>query len=228
MQVLVIGAGVVGLAVARAAALRGHEVIVAEAENAVGTGISSRNSEVIHAGLYYPTGSLRARHCVAGRRMLYAFCASHGVAHARCGKLVVATSEAESAKIAAIHAQGLANGVENLHLLDGDAARALEPNLACTGALLSGETGIVDSHGLMLALQGDLEARGGMIAFHTPVEDLSRRDETWIARFGGASPGEMECDAVVNAASLGAQTIAERTQGYLPERMPRLVLAKGH
>jgi L-2-hydroxyglutarate oxidase LhgO len=228
MQCLVIGAGIVGLAVARALAERGHDVIVSETEGAIGTGVSSRNSEVIHAGLYYPTGSLRARHCVAGRRMLYAFCQSHGVAHARCGKLVVATSEAETAKIAAIHAQGLANGVENLHLLDGDAARALEPNLACVGALLSEETGIVDSHGLMLALQGDLEARGGMIAFRTPVEGLSRRDGAWIARFGGASAGEMECDAVVNAASLGAQRIAERTQGYPPERLPRLVLAKGH
>ncbi|KAB1070198.1 NAD(P)/FAD-dependent oxidoreductase [Methylobacterium planeticum] len=228
MQCLVIGAGVVGLAIARALAARGHDVIVSETEGAIGTGVSSRNSEVIHAGLYYPTGSLRARHCVEGRRRLYAFCESHGVAHARCGKLVVATNDDEGAKIAAIHAQGLANGVEGLHLLDGGAARALEPNLACTGALLSEETGIVDSHGLMLALRGDLEEGGGMIAFHTPVEGLSRRAGGWVARFGGASPGEMDCAAVVNAASLGAQAIAARTEGYPTGRVPPLVLAKGH
>lgn len=125
MQVLVIGAGVVGLAAARAIALRGHEVIVAEAENAIGTGISSRNSEVIHAGMYYPTGSLRARHCVAGRRLLYAFCASHGVPHRKCGKLIVATDAVETEKIEAIAAQGQINDVEGLEMITAEAARAL-------------------------------------------------------------------------------------------------------
>src|SRR5690606_17261901 len=130
---------------------------------------SSRNSEVVHGGMYYPSGSLRARHCVAGRRMLYTFCESHGVPHTKCGKLIVATNALEWAKIEGIYEQGIANGVEGLRLLKGEEARALEPNLSCIGAVLSPETGIVDSHALMLALQGNLEAAGGAIAFHAPV-----------------------------------------------------------
>ncbi|WP_336489810.1 NAD(P)/FAD-dependent oxidoreductase [Methylobacterium nigriterrae] len=228
MQVLVIGAGIVGLAVARSLAGRGHDVVVAEAEAAIGSGVSSRNSEVIHAGMYYPAGSLRARHCVAGRRRLYAFCESHGVPHARCGKLIVATSEAETAKIAAIHLRGQENGVEHLRLIDAAEARRLEPNLACTAALLSPETGIVDSHALMLALQGDLEDRGGVVAFRTPVERLIRHDGAWLVRFAGDAEGEMAFDGVVNAASLAAQSLAARTEDYPPERVPRLVLAKGN
>src|SRR6187455_3768804 len=142
MQVLVIGAGVVGLAVARAAALAGHDVVVAEAASGIGTGVSSRNSEVIHGGMYYPTGSLRAYHCPRGRRMLYEFCASHGVPHRKCGKLIVATEDAEVAKMEAILKQGQANGVEGFRLIDGVAARAMEPQLACVAALHSPETGI--------------------------------------------------------------------------------------
>src|SRR5215218_3074563 len=156
MDVLVIGAGVVGLAIARALALRSHGVIVAEATGGIGNGVSSRNSEVIHGGMYYPSGSLRARHCVAGRRMLYEFCGSHGVPHARCGKLIVATNALEQAKIEGIYKQGIANGVEGLSFLTGEEAMALEPNLSCTGAVHSSETWIVDSHAFMLALQGDL------------------------------------------------------------------------
>src|SRR5712691_5316673 len=164
MQVLVVGAGVVGLAVAREAALRGHDVIVAEAANAIGTGTSSRNSEVIHAGLYYPTGSKRAVHCPRGRRMLYAFCASHGVPHRKCGKLVVATNESEIARLEAILKQAQSNGVEGVEVIDGTAAQKLEPALACLLAMRSPETGIIDSHRFMLALRGDLEDRGGVIA----------------------------------------------------------------
>ena len=156
MQVLVVGAGVVGLAVARTAALRGHDVIVAEATGGIGNGVSSRNSEVVHAGIYYPTASLRARHCVRGRRMLYEFCASHGVATNKCGKLIVATDQAELAKVETLLAQGLTNGVEGLEMIGGNAARALEPELACIGALSSPESGIIDSHGYMLALWGEL------------------------------------------------------------------------
>ena len=167
MQVLVIGAGVVGLAIARSAALAGHEVIVAEATGGIGNGVSSRNSEVIHAGMYYPTGSLRAKHCVRGRRMLYEFLASHGVPHKKVGKLIVATDEKQTAKIEGIAKQGEINGVEGLEFLGGNAARAMEPALNCTAALLSSETGIIDSHAFMLALEGDLEDRGGMIAFNT-------------------------------------------------------------
>src|SRR6185295_1538736 len=153
MQVLVIGAGVVGLAIARAAALAGHDVIVAEATGGIGNGVSSRNSEVIHAGMYYPTGSLRARHCGAGRRMLYAFCASHGVPHKKVGKLIAAVDDEQTAKIEAIARQGEINGVEGLEFLGGNAARAMEPALDCVAALHSPETGIIDSHAFMLALQ---------------------------------------------------------------------------
>ena len=185
MQVLVIGAGVVGLAVARAAARKGHDVVVAEAANAIGTGISSRNSEVIHGGMYYATGTLRGRHCVRGRRWLYEFCASHGVPHRKCGKLIVATNQAELDKIGQIEVQGGINGVEGLELIGGNAARAMEPELACIGALHSPETGIIDGHRYMLALRGDLEDAGGAIAFNTPV--TARRAKTGNGRSRSAA-----------------------------------------
>jgi L-2-hydroxyglutarate oxidase LhgO len=228
MDVLVIGAGVVGLAIARALGQRGHSVIVAEKTGGIGNGVSSRNSEVIHAGMYYPTDSLRARHCVNGRRMLYAFCESHGVPHKQCGKLIVATSDLEQAKIEGIYQQGIANGVEGLSFLSGDEARALEPNLFCTSAVLSRETGIVDSHALMLALQGDLEDAGGMVAFHAPVERIAQNETQWNVHVSGAEPGEIGVDAVVNAAGLGAQALARVTEGYPAKRVPPLVLAKGN
>jgi L-2-hydroxyglutarate oxidase LhgO len=228
MQVLVIGAGVVGLAIARQAALSGHEVIVAEATGGIGNGVSSRNSEVIHGGMYYPTGSLRAKHCVQGRRLLYDFCNAHGVPHNKVGKLIVAVDEKQTAKIEGIARQGEINGVEGLEFLGGNAARALEPALNCTAALLSPETGIIDSHSYMLALQGVLEDRGGMIAFNTPVERLTPTAEGWEVRFGGAEAGTLVVDAVVNSAGLGAQGIAHATEGYSAARVPRLVLAKGN
>jgi L-2-hydroxyglutarate oxidase LhgO len=224
MEILVVGAGVVGLAAARGLALAGHEVVVAEAAELIGSGVSSRNSEVIHAGMYYPTGSAKARYCVDGRRRLYDFCASHGVPHRKIGKLIVATSEGERAKIEAITRQGEINGVEGLRLLDRAEAVALEPNLACVAALLSPETGIIDSHGLMLALQGDLEDHGGMVALGSPVERMAHVDGRWRIEVAGET---MEFDAVVNAASLGAQKLAAATEGYPPERVPRLVMAKG-
>ncbi len=228
MQVLVIGAGVIGLAVARQAAQAGHEVIVAEAENAIGTGISSRNSEVIHGGMYYPTGSVRARVCVNGRRLLYAFCAAHGVAHRKCGKLIVATNEAELDKIEALAALGRANGVEGLELIGGNAARALEPELTCIGALHSAETGIIDGHGYMLALRGDLEDAGGAIAFNTPVLGARRKNGQWLVQFGGNEAGEFAFDAVVNCAGLSAQKVARAMEDYPASRVPKLVLAKGN
>jgi len=228
MQVLVIGAGVVGLAVARALAVRGADVVVAEKADAIGTGTSSRNSEVIHGGMYYPTGTLRARHSVPGRRMLYAYCASHGVATRKLGKLIVAADDAELGKLEQIAKQGEINGVEGLQLIDGKAAAALEPALVCAAALHSPETGIVDSHAYMLALRGELEDRGGMIAFETPVAGVERRGGQWIARFGGAEAGEATFDAVVNAAGLGAQAIARAMPDYPVARVPRLVLAKGN
>jgi L-2-hydroxyglutarate oxidase LhgO len=228
MLALVVGAGGVGLAVARALALRGHEVIVVEKADAIGSGISSRNSEVIHAGMYYPAGSLRARHCVAGRRLLYAFCESHGVPHRKCGKLIVATDDLERAKIEGIYQQGLTNGVEGLELLDGTAARALEPNLSCVAAIHSRETGVVDSHALMLALQGDLEGAGGAIAFNAPVERISPDGSGWNVSVGGEAPTVVPVEAVVNCAGLGAQAVAQSVEGFAPERIPKQVLAKGN
>jgi L-2-hydroxyglutarate oxidase LhgO len=228
VQVLVIGAGVIGLAVARAAALAGHDVTVAEKTGGIANGVSSRNSEVVHGGLYYPTNSLRARHCVRGRRLLYEFCASHGVGHRKCGKLIVATDDAELAKVATIMKQGELNGVEGLEMIGGNSARALEGELSCIGALLSPESGIVDSHAFMQALWGELEDRGGMIAFETTVERISRQAGHWRVQFSGQDAGTLDFDAVVNAAGLGAQTLARRIEGYPAEKVPRLVLAKGN
>jgi L-2-hydroxyglutarate oxidase LhgO len=228
MQILVVGAGVIGLAIARSAALAGHDVTVAEATGGIGNGVSSRNSEVIHGGLYYPTGSLRARHSTRGRRMLYDFCAEHGVAHRKCGKLVVATNTAEFTKVEAILTQGRANGVEGLELIGGNAARAMEAELSCVGALWSSESGIIDSHGYMLALWGELEDCGSMIAFETPVERMSPAASKWQVQFGGRDAGVVAFDAVVNAAGLGAQALAGRIDGYPADKVPPLVLAKGN
>jgi len=228
MQVLVIGAGVIGLAVARAAALAGHDVIVAEQADAIGTGISSRNSEVIHAGMYYPTGSLRAQLCPRGNVMLYEFCETHGVSHRRCGKLIVATNAAEAARIEAIQAQGKINGVEGLEMIGGNAARDLEPDLSCIAALVSPATGIIDGHAYMLALQGDLEVHGGVIAFETPVERLSPALHGWRVHFGGRDPGHLDVDAVINCAGLSAQKVARAIEGYPQTRIPKQVLARGN
>ncbi|MGO4706346.1 NAD(P)/FAD-dependent oxidoreductase [Microvirga sp. 2MCAF38] len=228
MDVLVIGAGVVGLAIARALSQRGHAVIVAETTGGIGNGISSRNSEVVHGGMYYPKGSLKARHCVAGRRMLYAFCESHGVPFRKCGKLIVATNEREEAKIAGIYQQGLTNGVEGLVMLNAREVQALEPALACSAAILSTETGIVDTHALMVALQGDLEAAGGVVAFNAPLEQVSRRGSGWDVHIGGAEPATLSFDALVNAAGLGAQALARAVDAYPQERVPPLFLAKGN
>jgi L-2-hydroxyglutarate oxidase LhgO len=225
---LVIGAGVVGLAAARALALAGHEVVVAEASGLIGSGISSRNSEVVHGGMYYPAGSLKALHCVAGRRLLHAYADSRGIPHRKCGKLIVATDDRETDKIAVIHRSGLANGVEGLELLDARQAMRLEPNLACTAALFSPETGIVDSHAFMLSLVGEIEDRGGAIALHTPVQAVSRMAGGWRARFGGTESSEIEADIVVNAAGLGSWAVAAAIDAYPAARVPRRVLAKGN
>jgi L-2-hydroxyglutarate oxidase LhgO len=226
MQVLVVGAGVVGLGIARAIALAGHEVIVAEAENAIGTMTSSRNSEVIHAGLYYTTGSLRARHCVRSRRMLYAYCASHGVPHKKTGKLVVATNDAEIEKLEAIFNQSKVNDCENVEIIDAAAAKRLEPEVFCVAAMNSPETGIIDSHSYMLALRGDLEDHGGVIALNTRIERLVRAVNGWEVHFGDGDT--ILVDAVVNAAGLGAQKLGRATEGYPQERVPKLVFGKGN
>src|SRR3981189_1388193 len=166
---VVVGAGVIGLAIARRLALAGREVIILEAAESIGTVTSSRNSEGIHAGIYYPAGSLMARMCVSGKRALYAYCRDHGIPHRNCGKLIVATTPAETSKMQSIRAHAEANGVSDMQTLAGDAARALEPALNCDAALLSPSTGIIDSHAYMLALRGDAEDAGAAFAFHTPL-----------------------------------------------------------
>jgi L-2-hydroxyglutarate oxidase LhgO len=224
---VVVGAGVVGLAVARALALAGEEVLVLEAAGAIGTATSSRNSEVIHAGLYYAPGSLRAVLCVAGRRLLYEYCRMHGVPARACGKLIVATGDDELAELDTIMARGTANGVEGLRRLTGAEALALEPELRCVGALLSAETGILDSHGFMLALRGEAEDHGAMFAFHAPLDRAEAEPGGFRLWVGGASPTRLQCRILVNAAGLGACALARRIDGLAPHHVPPAFLAKG-
>ncbi len=225
---VVVGAGVVGLAVARRLARTGREVVILEAADAIGTGTSSRNSEVIHAGIYYPTGSVRARLCVAGRDALYAYCQEHGVAHSRVGKLIVATEEAQLPRLDAIRAQAAANGVDDLRAITAAEAMAMEPALRCVGALLSPSTGIIDSHGLMLALQGDAEEAGAMLALLSPLERAHRTSDGFELEVGGAEPMRIACSTLVNAAGLGAWTVARGLEGFPADRIPPRVLAKGN
>ncbi|WP_454021095.1 NAD(P)/FAD-dependent oxidoreductase [Azospirillum sp. Marseille-Q6669] len=225
---VVVGAGVIGLAVARRLARAGREVVILEAADAIGTGTSSRNSEVIHAGIYYPTGSLRARLCVAGRDALYAYCAAHGVEHKRIGKLIVATEEAQLPRLEAIRAQAAANGVADLVPLSASEAVTLEPGLRCVGALLSPSTGIIDSHGLMLALRGDAEAAGAMLALLSPLERAHRAADGFELEVGGAEPMRIACGTLVNAAGLGAWGVARNLEDFPAERVPPRVLAKGN
>jgi L-2-hydroxyglutarate oxidase LhgO len=224
----VIGAGVVGLAVARALALAGREVIVLESESTIGTGISSRNSEVIHAGIYYPTGSLKARFCVSGRELLYRFCALNAVEHRRVGKLIVATSPEEIPVVAKYEAQALANGVDDLRRLTCVQAAELEPEVRCAAALFSPSTGIVDSHGLMLAYLAELEAHGGVLALNSPVTGGSLHESEVTLQVGGATPMALRAASVVNCAGLGAQGISERISGIPAAAIPRRFLAKGY
>ena len=228
IECLVVGAGVVGLAVARALARAGREVIVVESERGIGAGVSSRNSEVIHAGIYYPTGLNKTRLCVAGKAMLYAFCREFGVPHKRCGKLLVAVNEGEVDKLAALKAQAEANGVTDLIWLSAKEARALEPALVANRALLSPSTGIIDSHALMLALMGDAEAHGAMIAFETPVLAGRAAERGLILETGGSAPMRIAASLVVNAAGLGAQALARSIAGMPAGMIPPLHLAKGN
>ncbi len=225
---LVIGAGVVGLAVARALARAGREVVVVEAENAIGTGTSSRNSEVIHAGIYYPTGLLKTRLCVEGKAMLYAFCRDYGVPHRRCGKLVVAADDSEVAKLAALETQAKANRVDDLVWLTGEEVRTLEPALKVERALLSPSTGIIDSHALMLALRGDAEAHGAMVALGTPFVRGRAVGRGVEIETGGDEPMRLAATLVVNAAGLGGRAIAGAIDGMPAEKIPPLHLAKGN
>ncbi|WP_349609288.1 MULTISPECIES: NAD(P)/FAD-dependent oxidoreductase [Cupriavidus] len=226
---VVIGAGVVGLAVARALALQGREVIILEAENAFGTITSARNSEVIHAGIYYPAGSLKAQLCVRGKAMLYDYCATHHVAHQRCGKLIVATSEAQVATLEGIRAKAAANGVDDLRLLSQAEAQALEPQLQCHAALLSPSTGIIDSHGLMTALLGDAENAGAMLAVQSPVLGGAVTPEGIRLEVGSedGSATTLLAQTVVNSAGLTAPELARRLHGMPEAHIPPQYYAKG-
>ncbi|ACR28270.1 NAD(P)/FAD-dependent oxidoreductase [Burkholderia glumae] len=228
---VVIGAGVVGLAAARASARRGWETVIVESESMIGTGTSSRNSEVIHAGIYYSAGSLKARLCVEGRERLYAFCEEHQVPYRRSGKLIVAAEDAQRGTLAELEAAARANGVTDLRRLSGDQARALEPALRCVAALESPSTGIVDSHALMLALLGDAERAGAVIAYRSPViggQVLHDGGPAIELEVGGAEPMTLRARRVVNAAGLYAQTVAGGLRGLPPESVPRARYAKGN
>jgi len=225
---VVVGAGVIGLAVARRLAQAGREVIVLETAEGIGTVTSSRNSEVIHAGIYYRAGSLMAQMCVSGKKALYRYCGDHGVAHRNCGKLIVATTHKETEKLQSIRAHAETNGVLDMELLSGEAAREIEPALNCEAALLSPSTGIIDSHAYMLALQGDAEQAGTAFAFHTPLIRAKAAAGRVEIEAGGETPMTLRCNLLVNAAGLGAPAVARSIEGMPIELIPSPYFAKGN
>ncbi|SEF56790.1 NAD(P)/FAD-dependent oxidoreductase [Bosea lathyri] len=225
---LVIGAGVVGLATARALALAGREVVIAEAADGIGTQTSARNSEVIHAGIYYPPGSLKAKVCVEGRKRLYAYLTERGLPHKACGKLIVATSEKQKPALETIAARAEASGVSSLRWLDAAQARALEPEVACQIALLSPETGVVDSHAFMLSLLGECEAAGGSLALNTPISGWRRETEGFSVDFGGEEPATYSVRTIVNSAGHGAPRLLGQLAGFPSAHVPKQSFAKGN
>jgi L-2-hydroxyglutarate oxidase LhgO len=228
IECVVVGAGVIGLAVARRLAQAGREVVILEAAEGIGTVTSSRNSEVIHAGIYYKAGSLMARMCVSGKQALYRYCDDHGIPYRNCGKLIVATTPKETEKLQPIRAHAEANGVRDMQILSGKAARALEPALNCDAALLSPSTGIIDSHAYMLALRGDAEAAGAAFAFHTPLLHAKVKAGGIELEAGGEAPMTLECAQLVNAAGLEAPATARSIDGMPLELIPPAYLAKGN
>jgi L-2-hydroxyglutarate oxidase LhgO len=228
IQTVVIGAGVVGLAVARALAISGREVIVLEAQDAIGTGTSSRNSEVIHAGIYYPKGSLKAELCVQGNALLYAYAAEKGFDAKRCGKLIVATHQDQCAALLSLYEKAIANGVPGMEILSKEQVLALEPELHCVQALWSPSSGIVDSHGYMLALQGDLESHGGMVAFKSPLAAARVTSDGIELDCEGDESLTLRAKEVVNAAGLHAPLVAQKISGLAPHKVPRAFFAKGN
>ncbi len=228
IECAVIGAGVVGLAVARRLARAGIEVVVLEAAETIGSETSSRNSEVIHAGIYYPKDSLKARSCIAGKEALYPYCEDHGVGHRRCGKIIVATEDSQLAELAALKDRAANNGVTDLQWLSTAEVAELEPAVFCVGALLSPSTGIIDSHGLMLAYQGDAEAAGAVIAFHAPVHSARIADDGIVLDVAGVEPMAIKADRVVNAAGLSAQALARKMAGLPKQTVPKDYLCKGN
>lgn len=228
VECIVIGAGAIGLAVARELARAGREVVVLEQAGAIGTGISSRNSEVIHAGLYYPQDSLKARLCVEGRPALYDYLETHGLPHRRCGKLIAATAENQEAELADIERRARANGVDDIQPVGRTKARAMEPALACTAALYSPSTGILDAHAYMLSLQGEIEDCGGVLAFKSPVEKAHAVSGGLVLEIGGATPVRLKARSVVNSAGLAACTLAAQFDGLDPAHIPTPYFAKGN
>ncbi|MGH8385598.1 MAG: NAD(P)/FAD-dependent oxidoreductase [Pseudomonas sp.] len=227
IQCVVVGAGVVGLAVARALAMSGREVIVVEAGDGIGTGISSRNSEVIHAGIYYPTGSLKAQLCVEGKQRLYAYCDDRDVSYQRLGKLIVATDQSQCAALQRLLEQGQCNGVADLQWLSENEAQALEPALSCVAALWSPSTGIVDSHGLMLALQSDAESFGASLAFKSPLLSARSTGQGFELHVGGVEPMVLSCQELINCAGLAGPEVASRIEGLSSRLVPAARLCKG-
>jgi L-2-hydroxyglutarate oxidase LhgO len=224
----VIGAGAVGLAIARRLAMDGREVVILEAEDAFGTHTSSRNSEVIHAGIYYPTGSLRARVCVAGRKALYPYCAEHGVNHQRIGKVIVATTEQEIPGLEAYYRQARANGVEDVRMLTREELADMEPAVDCVAGFLSPSTGIIDSHGLMLAYLGDAESNGAALALGSRVASGKVTDDGIMLEVAGAESMTLSCRTVINSAGFSAQAVARSITGIAPQTIPPTFYAIGH
>ncbi len=227
VECVVVGAGVIGLAAARALALAGREVLVLERAWTIGFETSSRNSEVIHSGIYYPKGSLKATCCVAGRRRLYAYCREHGVPFAQLGKLIVAAEESEIPALERIAAAARANDVDDVEWLGASQAMALEPALHCVAALLSPSTGIIDSHALMLAYQGEAEAAGAAIVLRTPVVSGEARADGFALQVGGEGPGAIGCRYLVNAAGLYAPALARTIAGLPPQTIPAAYFCRG-
>ncbi|MEZ5892673.1 MAG: NAD(P)/FAD-dependent oxidoreductase [Parvularculaceae bacterium] len=227
VDVVVIGAGVIGLAVGRALAKSGRDVIIVEKNGAFGEETSSRNSEVIHAGIQYKPGGVRASLAVRGRDALYAFCAEHNVNHVRCGKLLVATSAGDAAKLSALKTNAEQNGVTDLQIIDAKSAMAMEPGLACHGAIVSPSSGIVDSHGLMLALLGEIENAGGALALSSPVTGGRVLSDGVELNVGGADPVTLKAKTVVNCAGLWSDRVARSIKGIPDETIPQLKYGKG-
>ena len=226
---VVVGAGVVGLAVARALALAGREVLVLERQPGIGMETSSRNSEVLHAGLYYPAGSLKARLCLAGRAALVRYCAERGVAHRLCGKLIVATTSAQQPSLRRIQAQAHANGCSEVTALSAAQAKALEPALSCIAALHSPLTGIIDSHGYMLALRGDAEHAGALFAFHSELLNAQTTAGGIVLRIANPDAElELHANLLLNCAGLQAPALARRIGGLERETLPNAWFAKGN